>query len=305
MGVKVIGPTKEGQLKRGSAAKVERVIGLLVVLVLIPSLLWVFSATSHPGFSPSSLSAVQLSWPLDWWGKEFMSSPGSESGGPVYAYSVIPGGVASARKLQDALRQDSVAAAHYADFHAQSARVIRLATEREVYISYRVGNRIYWTRKKVTLHAGETLLTDGEHLARTRCGNRISEIPKEPASPSEPPAEVLNRPMVPITTSDTTDSVPAGPIWTEDPPPTQFALGNPPQSGVPGGNGPFLPPFPPPACCGGSSGPPPSTSGPPPSTGPPPPPYSGPPTATPEPGSFALLAAGLTSVVFLWKFRRF
>jgi PEP-CTERM motif len=297
MGAKVIGPTKEGQLKRGSSVREVQVIGLLVVLVLIPALFWVFSTTSHRGFSPSSLSAGQLSWPLDWWGKEFISSPGSEAGGPVYSYSVIPGGVASARKLQDALRQDRVAAAHYADFHAQSARVIRLATEREVYVSYRLGNRIYWTRKKVRLHAGETLLTDGEHMARTRCGNRISEIPDGPASPDEPPADVLNRPVMLTRPEITTDSVPVVPIWTEDSPPTQFALGNPPQSGVPGGNGPFLPPFPPPACCGGSSGPPPSTG--------PPPPYSGPPTATPEPGSFALLAAGLASIVFLWKFRRF
>jgi hypothetical protein len=132
------------------------------------------------------------------WSDSDFSTPSRASiASPVYSYSVIPGGVLSAKALEIALPHDPVAAAHYADFHVESARPIRLARERKAHVSYRLGNQIFWTREEVTLHAGEALLSDGTNLVRTRCGNRIAAVPDGPTAPMEPPVDVIDSPVVP------------------------------------------------------------------------------------------------------------
>jgi hypothetical protein len=205
---------------------------------------------------------------------------------------VIPGGVVSAKELQAALQQDPVVAKHYSDFQTKSARIVRLARERHAYVSYRLGNRIYWTRKKVALQAGETLFTDGKHLVRARCGNRISETPGVPSSPSGPEEEVLDHPVAPLIL-ETTDSPLPGPIWSDKSMPLLFA------PGAPGGTDPGLLPFFPFLCCGSSPGRSPS-----PSPKPLPQPYPPPVVATPEPASLVLLITGATVLLLFWKLRQ-
>jgi hypothetical protein len=116
----------------------------------------------------------------------------------IYPYSVIRGGAYSAGELDAALRADPVAAAHYAVFDRTQMRITRAPDSAAVYVSYRQGNRIYWTRRKVHLVADETLLTDGVHTARARCGNRISLTPPEPAQAGEPDLD-LDLPEAPPT----------------------------------------------------------------------------------------------------------
>lgn len=111
---------------------------------------------------------------------------------PVYRYSVIPGGVRSAAELALAVQRDPVVSAHYADFDAASARLVRVDKPRYVHVSYRIGDTVYWTRKTVRLAAGEFLLSDGKHLARTRCGNRIADEVQGPVLDAEPASEVLD-----------------------------------------------------------------------------------------------------------------
>jgi hypothetical protein len=101
----------------------------------------------------------------------------------VYPYSVIKGGAWSAAGLTQALAVDPVAAAHYTGFRISAARLARLERARVAYVSYRVDNAVFWTRKPVTLPEGEAVLTDGENLARARCGNRISFTARQPAGP--------------------------------------------------------------------------------------------------------------------------
>ena len=113
---------------------------------------------------------------------------------PVYPYSVVAGGVEDARELKWFAEHDPVVAAHYAGFDYDHARVVRLTLARTAYVSYRIGNQIYWMRRRVTLHKGEKLLTDGKITARTRCGNRVEEAPQQAASASEPPAEKFEQP---------------------------------------------------------------------------------------------------------------
>ena len=47
------------------------------------------------------------------------------------------------------------------------------------------------------LRTGETMLTDGIHYARTRCGNQLAAAPAA-ISGDEPAAEVLDTPIEPI-----------------------------------------------------------------------------------------------------------
>jgi hypothetical protein len=114
---------------------------------------------------------------------------------PVYPYSVVPGGVEDAKELKWVAEHDPIVGAHYAGFDYDHAQVVRLTLARTVYVSYRIGNRIYWTRRRVKLHKGEKLITDGKMTARTRCANRVEETPQQEASPAEPTAEKFDQPI--------------------------------------------------------------------------------------------------------------
>lgn len=118
---------------------------------------------------------------------------------PVYPYSVVPGGVRDARELKWATQHDPVVAAHYAGFDYGRAHVVKVVLAREVYVSYRIGGKLYWTRHPIRLKKGETLLTDGSMTARTRCGNRVEEKPQQATSNFEPPAAKFDEPILPAT----------------------------------------------------------------------------------------------------------
>ena len=238
----------------------------------------------------------------------------------VYPYSIVPGGVRNARELQEATAHDPVAAHHYAGFDFSKARTIELQESRLVYLSYRLHDKVYWTHKKIALHKGEKLLTDGKTTARTRCANQVSDQAKNAVSPEEPPAEKFEDPYL----AD-------GGTAMQSPFPRDLnsafgrhidglgsgAVGPPVgASNLYGGNGGqgFAPLFPPPlpaaACV------PPllefgekdtddenketkCPAGPPRPPGPPTPPVpgSGPPATVPEPGTVALVASGVALII--------
>jgi hypothetical protein len=148
---------------------------------------------------------------------------------PVYPYSLVPGGVEDAKELKWVAEHDPVVAAHYAGFDYDHARVVRLTLARTAYLSYRIGNRVYWTRHRVTLHKGEKIITDGRMAARGRCANRVEELPQQAASPAEPPVEKFDQPM---TAGD-------GTAMRSPPVPFQSALLEPPQAPGLGPTGPL------------------------------------------------------------------
>jgi hypothetical protein len=125
---------------------------------------------------------------------QILSQPPA-SNRPVYPYSVVPGGVEDAKELKWVAEHDPIVAAHYAGFDYDHARVVRLTLARTAYLSYRIGNRVYWTSHRVTLHKGEKLITDGRITARTRCANRVEEAPQQMAAPVEPPAQKFDEPV--------------------------------------------------------------------------------------------------------------
>ncbi|MGC2657884.1 MAG: PEP-CTERM sorting domain-containing protein [Bryobacteraceae bacterium] len=105
---------------------------------------------------------------------------------PVYPYSVIPGGVYSREELGRAVIKDQLVGDHYADFNVAAARLVTTDEVRYAYVSYRVGQRVLWTTHKLRIPKGETLLTDGVNYCRTRCGNRLSDVPHRQAAANEP-----------------------------------------------------------------------------------------------------------------------
>ena len=115
----------------------------------------------------------------------------------IYKYSVVPGGVRTVRELREAAERDPVVAAHYAGFDYNHARVVKLILARTAYISYRIGNHVYWTRHRVSLKKGETVITDGKMTARTRCANRVEETPQQMTSQAEPPVMKFDEPINP------------------------------------------------------------------------------------------------------------
>jgi hypothetical protein len=189
---------------------------------------------------------------------------------PVYPYSIIPGGIRSVKELKHAIAHDPLVKAHYQDFDLANARIVRLTKDRAVHVSYRRGGGIYWTKKKITLFKGETLITDGKNASRTRCGNRISDPPVTPSSPDEPSPGVFDEPVVP--------PPPVAPL----PPP----YGSTPVT--PGGSVPIVPIIP--IFPGGGSPPPVGTK----------PPN---PTPVPEPDTFYLLIGSLPVVWLVLKKR--
>lgn len=218
----------------------------------------------------------------------------------VYPFSVIPGGVGSAAELKRAVSRDPVVAEHYSDFGVSGARVVALNQGKALYVSYRFGDRIFWTKRRLRLPRGERVITDGVHFARTRCGNRLSEIPRTPVSPFQPADRTLEGPpvavghLVPVEELGFEMHLPLELPFNKLPlalvPPGE--IGTPPQNlvspvAVPGPAF-VIPPFFVLPSIPGSGGP----TRPRPSPPRPVPPVPPPPTPTPEPGTVLLLLTG-------------
>src|ERR1700679_1088373 len=284
----------------------RRRLGAIAVLLLDALLLAVFLAPAGARqteitYSPVSQSVFEPS-NFNFDTAEDNSSAENRS---FYPYSVIPGGAKTALELRNAVANDEVVRVHYADFKVANTRVERLEKPQAFYVSYRIGNTVYWTKSPLTLPAGEHVLTDGSNMARTRCGNRLSVAPVAPVSNVEPSPEAMEGPAgeVLLASIATPAELPVAPPLATMVAPVPSAA--PPASGF------FPPPFSPffPVVPGGAplptgtpggpgtSGPPilPPPSGPtPPATPPlPPPPPAPPPVATPEPSVELLLALGL------------
>ena len=104
----------------------------------------------------------------------------------LFRHSVVPGGVLTADEVETAMGRDGIVAAHYSAINPSELRVETLPQDRAVYMSYRIGDEVFWTKQKVWLRQGETILTDGAHQIRTRCGNCIAFAPMAPTSDDEP-----------------------------------------------------------------------------------------------------------------------
>jgi hypothetical protein len=167
--------------------RVTWLLTLALILALACALDWFVSRHNRVPMAAQPISSGNSE------AVESTEIPGVRSERTFYLYSVIPGGVRSIQELKNAIATDPVVSAHYADFHLERARLIRLDRERSMHVSYRLGNEIFWTKRELTVKKGETLITDGVQTARTRCGNLISETFTSAVYINEPPVEDLDR----------------------------------------------------------------------------------------------------------------
>ena len=182
--------------------RIQRGLLAAVMLTLLAAACWQgvarFVAAApwrgHPPVPESPWSRGDVHANLSALAAHASATPPAQKRG-VYPYSVVPGGVDGPDDLRRAAAHDAVVWQHYARFQYEHARLIRATEAHEVYLSYRLRNRIFWTRKKFRLHLGELLLTDGQITARARCGNQVSESPKPEVSEEEPAADVFDRPV--------------------------------------------------------------------------------------------------------------
>ena len=166
-----------------------------------------------------------------------LDSPDAASARPVFRHSVIPGGVYTPAELRNALARDTVASSHYPSLEPDAVRAAVVTQDRLAYVSYRKDDQIYWTRNKVRLSAGETILTDGTHEIRARCGNCISDTPMLPVADVEPDAAELDRLVDESEPNQAGDPFLAAAVRSAlgSPGSDQNMLGGPGGSGQPGG----------------------------------------------------------------------
>ena len=280
--------------RRVGGVVIRSVVFLLIVAGCVAILRWM--SETRPTFGTNAVS-VQASRP-------FASTFGAprvqtRNRRVVYPYSVVPGGVGSGEELREAADHDPVVSEHYSGFDYKRARVVEVSEPKLVYLSYRRGDKIFWTRKQASLHKGETLLTDGHTTARTRCGNQVSVLPQANTSPEEPTIAELDRPdamasgiyqAVPSPFDSNLLNVdpglPLGPASST--PGNLFAGGPPPGGFVPLPGGPIVPPT------GHTCPPDPKETDKDCNHKPPPPP---PPPTVPEPSTVVLVASGAAALL--------
>jgi hypothetical protein len=285
----------------------RRRLGAIAVLLLDAFLLAVFLAPAKARqientYTPAFSSVFEPS--------NFNFDTSSSENRPFYPYSIIPGGARTAIELRNAVANDEIVRVHYADFKVANTRVEGLEKPQAFYVSYRIGDAIFWTKNALTLPAGERVLTDGSNMARTRCGNRLSVAPVAPVSNVEPSPEAMEAPAGGVLLASI-----ATPAELPIMPPLATMLAPVPGAAPPASESspPFLPFFPfvpggapPPQGTPGTPTPPiiPPPSGPtPPATPPLAPPPATPPVATPEPSVVLLLAVGFGCLLFAKKWR--
>jgi hypothetical protein len=167
---------------------------VMLLFAATAAVTWQFSRqqpiarTSH-----SSISAPPAGWaPASSTDSLYIASRPSR---PAYPYSVIPGGVGSAEELRQISDHDPVVAQQFRGFDYEHAHLVTVSEKQLMYVAYRKGDKVYWTRKKVALHPGETLISDGKMVARTRCGNRVAVAPLGPPGIMDPLISDLDQPL--------------------------------------------------------------------------------------------------------------
>lgn len=113
----------------------------------------------------------------------------------VFPFSVIPGGILDTRELADSVAKDDVVRNHYHDLQPDRMWFTRTKQPMTAYVSYRKGADVRWTSHPVAIPANELVLTDGKHMVRARCGNRIEVKKPEPlpalvTPPDAPPPDI-------------------------------------------------------------------------------------------------------------------
>jgi hypothetical protein len=196
----------------------------------------------------------------------------SFSEAPLLEHPVIAEGIHDLGQLYAAMNRFP---SLYRKFDPTTAQLTRLKYPLFAYSSYRVGNRVLWTKERIVIAAGTEVWMDAAgHLIEARCGNMLLAGDDDPDSlPYDSLASYT--PTLPAI-------VPS--VVSETPPPTTLTPPDlvPPTAGPPSQAPPAYP-VPPvyPPCCASFV------------------PPNKPPVSVPEPSSAVLLLIGFLGIVLL------
>lgn len=109
----------------------------------------------------------------------------------VFPFSVVPGGTLDQKEVKAKVAIDPVVREHYKGIDFDKLKAFRLTRPATGYVSYRIGDRIFWTAKRLAFKPGEILLSDGVNVLRGRCGNRVSLQAKGPVQKNAEPSEAV------------------------------------------------------------------------------------------------------------------
>ena len=109
----------------------------------------------------------------------------------VFPFSVVPGGTITKEEVKAKVACDATVREHYKGIDFDKLKPYRLTRPAMGYVSYRIGNKIYWTAQRLYLKAGEVLLSDGVSIIRGRCGNRVSLVAMDPVLHKAEPSEAV------------------------------------------------------------------------------------------------------------------
>jgi len=173
----------------------SRIVSVVGICALIAVGVWLLKITLSSRYSP----ADDLSWLSGDWDRDPQTDSALQAFASaqrtVYPYSIVPGGIQTGEELRRVVEHDPVVASHFAGFDFRHAHVIELTEPKLFYLSYRMGNRVFWMHKQISLRTGEKLITDGSITARTRCANQVSVLPHAEVSPAEPQVAQLEQPV--------------------------------------------------------------------------------------------------------------
>lgn len=186
--------------KRKRRRSPRRARNAAIVLAMLAFL--VASAYELVRFAGAVAQLPPGAWRKPWGGIErYEPAPDYRAARARFPYSVVPGGVLSDTEVNASIAKDAVVARHYRDILAARLQLARLNAAVEVYASYRSANSVYWTTHKIRVPRGELILSDGTHMIRARCGNRLAftlPLPdwSEPVTPDRPIPPKRERPPI-------------------------------------------------------------------------------------------------------------
>lgn len=218
--INVLGRKAARESRRVRKQRIIPITGVLAVLALAASL-----TTLAPGlhYPPHSLQAsIEQPLPIRKEGlrKTRSSPPQAAVLRPVYRHSVVPGGVQDVDELRQAMERDPVVRQHYEQLRLSKIEETTVPQPEWAYVSYRIGEQVYWTRRPVLLQKGEKLLTDGRNVVRTRCGNQVAFAPRLPVAKADPTDMEIIGDLIPPPERKRDRFVPIVPIF--------FPVGGPP-----------------------------------------------------------------------------
>jgi hypothetical protein len=181
-------PLRTASLLRKKQQRTRVLLGMLAVAVVV-------AVAANWESAPAPKVTTGAAAPILRVALNSTASTDASAARRIYPYSIVPGGVATRADLERRVTTDKVVARHYASFDIKKAHAVTVTKPRAVHVSYRKGDKVYWTKNKVMLAQGETLLSDGTSEMRGRCGNRISDTAMLPVAMGEPTAAEMDESM--------------------------------------------------------------------------------------------------------------